>query len=130
MNILHLAAKKKFRFNSPVGALSVEQLFDLPLRAKGGLDLDGVAKLASKELKAVTEESFVDAPAAGKADLEAKLEIVKFVIADKQADAEEAKNREARAATKAKLLNALDHRETAELSKKSAAQLRKELAAL
>lgn len=49
--------RKKVRFESPRGQLSIEDVWDLPLR-KGMLTLDDMAKALSKELRD-NEESFV-----------------------------------------------------------------------
>ncbi len=85
--LFETAARKKFRFPSVKGVLTVEQLFDLPLTAANGFCLDAVAKEINSELKSVSEESFVAvASNPQKGVLEDKLEIVKHVIGVKQAE--------------------------------------------
>src|SRR5688500_16288374 len=92
------AARSKYRFPSIRGDLAVEQLFDLPLTAKGGFSLDAVARETNKRLKEQTEESFVDTRSNPlKAELSDKLEIAKAVIAIRQAEAEAARARAERA---------------------------------
>ena len=80
-NLFLQATREKFRFESPKGDLSVEQLWDLPLTSRTGFDLDTVAKAVNADLKASNEESFVNVnnnPAVSR--LQAKLEVVKAII--------------------------------------------------
>ena len=79
------AIRSKTRFPSPKCDLSLEQLWDLPLQARNGFDLDTVAKTINAELKGISEESFVDRGSnPRKGELEYKLELVKHVIATQQ----------------------------------------------
>lgn len=82
MNIFENAARKKLRFNSSVGMLTVEDLFDLPLTATGNRSsLDTVARAVHHELKEYSEVSFVEVkPNPKKENLELAMEIVKHVI--------------------------------------------------
>ena len=59
MNLFEIATRKKLRFPSLKGELSAEQLWDLPLSSRVGLDLDNIAKAVNKDLKAEEEDSFV-----------------------------------------------------------------------
>ncbi len=130
-NIFELAARHKFRFASLRGDLIAEQLFDLPLKAVSGFDLDEIAKAVNEELKGATETSFVET--ANDAQIErltAKLEVVKFVIADKQAELRKQKERAEKRAKRAKLVAALDARETSDLAGKTRDELLAELEAL
>lgn len=129
VNIFKLAATKKLRFPTPVGELTVEQLYDLPLQHATSVSLDGLAiatNMALKDLSGV--ESFVTGkvnPAVG--ELELRLEIVKDVIADKIALREAAERRKSNAQKRRKLLDALDARENADMAGKSREELLKEL---
>lgn len=111
-NILITAAKKKFRFRSPKGDLTLEDLFEI----KGLQDLDAVARAANAELKSLTEESFIAVANPKKGDAEAKLELVKFVIAERQAEAERARKAAATRLERSKLLDALEQREANDLA--------------
>lgn len=85
------ALRKKYRFPSCKGELTVEQLWDLPLKSTraNAPDLDGVAKEINRQLKEQTEESFVEIKSNPlKSELEDKLGIVKHVIHTKQAENE------------------------------------------
>lgn len=131
MNIFELAARKKFRFESSRGDLTAEQLWDLPLLAStrdAHFDLDTVARVVNADLKGVTEETFVAIkPDPRKPDLEAKLEIVKHVIASKIADAEAAKAARERDDKRRKLVDALASKEDQELAGMSKEDILKQL---
>lgn len=89
ISIFEAALRGKFRFPSPKGELTVENLFDLPLTSRTGLDLDSIAKAINAELKKSAEESFVEAVSPRNQELFLKLEIVKNIIKSKQDEAAE-----------------------------------------
>lgn len=101
MNLFELATRKKFRFESKAGLLSVEDLWDLPLDSRTKASLNEVAINISRELKAQTE-SFV---AIAKKDTtnEQKLEIVKYVIDVRLEEAKAIAEAQDRAAQRAKI---------------------------
>jgi phosphopantothenoylcysteine synthetase/decarboxylase len=104
-NLFELASRKKFRFASKKGELTVEQLWDLPLTASNQIDLENVARAANQELKDANEESFVATsrnPA--KVILEQKLELVKHIIVIRLAEQEKAKQKQANAAERKRLI--------------------------
>ena len=73
------AIRTKLRFQSPKGEISLEQLYELPLRGDFGLDTG--AKTVNKALKNVSEESFVEtASNPAQERLELALGIVRHVI--------------------------------------------------
>lgn len=90
LNIFELATRQKLRFDTPVhNALSVEQLWDLPLQSTRAnqSDLDGAGKVILKALREQTEESLITPASNGpKNELQLKLEIVKSIIGTKQAE--------------------------------------------
>lgn len=132
-NLFELAARKKFRFQTPVGDLTVEDLYDLPLISLRGnnLDLDKVARAVNEELKGVTTESFVQTrPDPRGAELEAKLEIVKTVIAYKQDEAERARARKAKADQRQLLNDAIAAAKNRDLAGAPVEELEARLAAL
>lgn len=130
-NIFEVSTRKAFRFTSNKGELSTEQLWSLPLSASNGCDLNNVAIAVNRDLKAVTEESFVSVVTnPGKADLETKLEIVKHIIATKQAENAARNEASANAAKREKLLNALANQEDAALTKMTPEEIKAEIAKL
>lgn len=89
-NLFEEASRKKLRFPTERGELSVEQLWDLPLTSDRGLSLDAIAIGINVQLKAVSEDSFVKPQSnPRKAQYEMMLEIIKHIIAVKQTEAAE-----------------------------------------
>lgn len=125
------AAIKTYRFPTPKGNVTVENLFQMPLTSKSGTSLNNTAIELDRALKAKGEQSFVatssdpEVPA-----LKDKLEIVKFVIAHKQAENAAALDSKARADRRQELLGALARKEQANLEGMSEDEIRKELAKL
>ena len=130
-NLHEYAARNKIRFASSKGEISVEHLWDVPLRSRDGFNLDAIAKAANKALKAASEESFVETrrtPANEK--LEAALEIVKRVISVKLAEEAAAKKSAENRAEKEKLLKILAEKQDGKLSELSEKELKKKIAEL
>lgn len=127
------ASRKAYRYSSKVGLLTTEQLWNLPLTsATGKANLNDVAVALSDEIDTLGAKSFVSTASTDprKADLNEQLDIVKFVIATKQAENAKEADRRARRDKREKLLNAVEAAENRELGSKSVAELRAELAAL
>lgn len=134
INIFEYATKNKLRFKSSRGELTVEQLWDVPLRSKNGddgFDLNMVAKSVNAELKEVSEESFVETTkTAHHARLEMALDVVKYVI-DAKLDAEtRAKKRSENKLEKEKLMSILAEKQTGKLSELTEKELQRRIAAL
>jgi hypothetical protein len=130
MNIFEQASIQKLRFASERGELTTEQLWDLPLTAKSNFDLNNVAKAVSRDLKNASEEDFVSAKTDAGAKDSLKLDIVKHIIAAKLAAQEALRNRAAKAVIRQKVLDALAHKQDAELAGLSQEELMKKLAEL
>lgn len=131
INLFEVATRNQFRFPSNKGELTVEQLWDLDLKSRNGFDLDSVAKQVNKELKAETEESFVNVtPNPKKKPLEQKLELVKYIIEVKMEEEKKAKERIARKEKREKLMAAIANKQDAALQTASLEELQRELASL
>lgn len=126
------AAQLRLRFPSAVGELTAEQLFQLPLKSASGCDLDTIARAVNSRLKEVTTESFVEdvKPNPHKARLELALDIVKDVIATKQAEAATLRAREERTRKRQKLNDLIAAKKDEALSASSVEELQRQLAAL
>lgn len=125
------ATRKKFRFPSDKGELTVEQLWELPLTSRNGFNLNSVAIAVNTELRSLTEESFVEVdPNPRRSQLRDMLEIVKYIIATKQAEVKAANDRVAKAALRENLREALAAKKTEQLSSMSVEELEAQLAAL
>lgn len=133
-DIYKFAAQNKLRFASNRGGsgLTIEQLFELPLKSPTGLDLDNVAKIVNTELKSMTEESFVEDASINprKVALEIGLAICKDVIATKQAENAAHRAKIDRAEKRRKILDAINAKDDAALTTATKEELEKQLAAL
>ena len=116
--------RRKIRFATPKGQLSIEDIWDLPLTG-GALSLDDVAKKLSKELRD-SEESFVNPTKKDKVS-ELKLNAVVYIINVKIDEREAAKEAVKKRARKAQILEILESKELEKLNDRSAKELRKEL---
>ena len=129
-NLFLIASRDKYRFESIRGALTVEQLWDLPLQSKSGFDLDNVAKAVNASLKASSEESFVnDATPTSTLDNN-KLEIVKHIIAVKKEENARRLAASARATERQRLMEILDAKNLDALKGMSVEDIQARLAAL
>lgn len=130
--IYKFAAKNILRFPSKKGELTVEQLFQLPLKSQSGFDLDSVARGINAQLKGVSEESFVEDTSADprRQMLLVALDIVKDVIADKQAENRAIVARTQRAIDRRKLDDLIAAKKDEKLGQVSLEDLEKQRAAL
>jgi hypothetical protein len=129
-NIFEYATRNKLRFASIRGELSVEQLWDVPLRSRDDFNLNAIAKGVSKVLKE-TEENFVETTKTVESTRrEAAMEIVKFVIDTKLAEETAVKTRAANKQEKEKLLAILADKQAGKLSELSEKELQRRIAAL
>lgn len=130
-NIFEYATRNKLRFASIRGELSVEQLWDIPLRSRDDFNLNTIAKTANKALKEISEESFVETTkTAAHTRCEAAMEAVKYIIDVKLAEEEAAKTRAEKKQEKEKLLGILAEKQAGKLSELSEKELQKRIAAL
>lgn len=130
-NIFEYATRNKLRFASARGDLTIEQLWDVPLRSGDGFNLNAVAKTASKAWKDLSEESFVEtAKTPEHTRRETVLEVVKYVIDAKLAEEAAAKKRAENKVEKEKLLAILAEKQDGKLSALSERELQRRIAAL
>jgi len=130
-NIFEYATRSKLRFTTARGELSIEQLWDAPLRSTDGFNLNEIAKVASKAFKSATEESFVETTkTAAHIRLEMALDVVKYIIEVKLDEESKAKKRAENRLEKEKLLGILAEKQDGKLSALSENELKKRIAAL
>lgn len=128
MNIFERAVRAKLRFETTRGALSTEQLLDMPLTARDGFSLDETAQAVAARLEAVQTKSFVKVtPNKVAAENELRLEILKHVIESKLADQKAAETRVANEERRRQLLDALAAKEGEELAGMDKKSILKEL---
>ncbi len=118
------ATRKKLRFATPSGTLSVEDLWDLPLT-----QLDKVAVSLNKQIKEAGEESFISQKKVP-ANVQLSFDIVKHVIAVKMKEADDKKVAAERKAKRDRLLEIIEKKQSEAELGKSVEELRKELAEL
>lgn len=132
-DIFQAALRGKFRFRSANGLLTTEQLFDLPLTSTiGKANLNDIAVGIADELDKTGTRSFVTSASTDPArtQLSLQLEVVKSVIATKEAENAAARERLAKRQERETLLDAIAAADARELGAKSGDELRKQLAAL
>ncbi len=130
-DIFEFATRNKLRFNSSRGPLSVEQLWDVPLRSNDGFNLNEVAKAANKILNSATEEDFVETGrTAHQTRLEVSLEVVKHVIDAKLEDEKAAKRHSEKRIEKERLLLILSEKQNGKMSDIFERELQRRIEAL
>lgn len=130
MNIFEKAVRNRYRFDSSVGLVTCEDLWDLPLQSKNKPNLDDIAISLSKTIRdADGVESFVSNKASSSAISRAKvkLEIVKHVIACKIEEKEALKQSENKRQLKAKVMEMIAKKKDESLESKSEEELMKML---
>lgn len=115
------ASRLKLRFDSKVGQLSVEDLWDLPLTSATKANLDAIAVDLNRQLKG-TEESFVSTGTKN-AVLELKFEIVKYIITTRVGENQAKLDERARAERKAQIATLIEQKKTEGLAALTVEQL-------
>lgn len=130
-NLFETASRNKIRFNSDRGELTVEQLWDLPLRSRNNFNLDEVAKGINKKLKEISEESFVEIKrSVANSDLNLSFDIVKYIIGVKKAEEDAAAESAKKKLLKAQLMELKEKKQTEKLMSMSEEDIDKQLASL
>ena len=126
MEMFAEATRHAFRYNSTKGALTTEQLWELPLT--GAFSLNAVATEVTNSIKSMGEDSFVEVtPNPDLALAKKKLEVLKYVR-DYKLEEKAAKQKAAeRAAKRAKLLEILNNKENEAMSAMSKEEIMREL---
>lgn len=117
------ASRLKLRFDTPRGRLTVEDIWDLPLKG-GDANLDDLAKTLYQESKTDTEMSFVDDPPEPNESLSLRFEIVKHVIGVRKEEMRVAEQAAANKQKKEQILEIIAEKENESLKRKSVTKLR------
>lgn len=129
MEIFKKASKKKLRFSTPRGVLSVENLWDLNLEEIKELVIKA-REAAKKSAGEITdaELSFLDAPAKAKAtDDDLRFEILKDIYLTKKSEAEKATKRAEAKEKNKKIIETIARKQDEALERKSIKELEKML---
>lgn len=123
-NIFETATKEKLRFPYK-GMISVEDLWDL-----SPSQLDAIYKALNAEKKTTEEDSLLGQRSKEEQTLLTKIEIVKYIFAAKQADAEARKQKAVNDEKKRRIMELIASKEDAALGEKSVDELKKMLSEL
>lgn len=131
MNIFEQATRAKIRFSTPVGMLSVEDLWDLPLTStRARANLDDVARLLDAELKSTASVSFVNDVSEVNAKTKLMFDVVIHVINTKIAEAKADKSAADVREKKQKIMAIIERKQEESLSAASIDDLQQMLASL
>lgn len=134
MNIFEQASMQKLRFESARGAISVEDLWDLPLTSSNPTtrpSLDAIAMNLYRQVKETGEiQSFVSDAVQIDATTQLGLDIVKHIIAHKKTAASKATDAKKRADLRQQLMEVLTRKKDQELETLSPAEIQAKIDAL
>jgi hypothetical protein len=131
LSMYEVALRKKIRFDSSKGQLSLEQVWDVPLRSRDEFNLDAMAKAANRTVKDCSEESFVNpVKTTAQAEAELRLDIIKHVIDTKIGEEAAAEKRAENAKKRERLLGALEKKQDSKIDDMTEAQIKRQLEAL
>ncbi len=125
MDLFEKATRKKLRFKTDQGNLTVEDIWDLKLEA-----LDTLAKALNSEVKESSEESFIAPQSSINDTLSLKFSVVKHIIKVKLDEKETAKLAKEKREKVQLLMDKIRAKEMEELDSKPLEELRKELESL
>lgn len=124
MDMFESAARGKYRFPFK-GQVTVEDLWDLSPK-----DLDSIFKTLNAQSKKANEESLLASKSATDVVLDTKIEIVRYIVGVKLAEAEREKVAKENREKKQRLAELIADKQDAELREKSVAELQAMMAAL
>ena len=123
-HLFELASREKYRFPFK-GQVSVEDLWDLSPK-----DLDAIFKSLNAQVKKESEESLLSPKEAVDVVLNAKIEIVKHIVAVKLSEAEKARQAKKRREEKQRIAELIADKQDEALREKSLAELQAMLNAM
>lgn len=124
-NLFITATKNRYRYTSPHGVITTEDLWHLNTR-----DLDVVYKKLKEELKQVDGEDSLLRDESNNAAIEwlnTKIEIVKYIVKEKLDAAKRAEEAKSNAAKRQRIMELIADKEDSALRDKTADELRKML---
>ncbi len=124
-NKFELATRSGYRYSTPRGLITTEDVYALPLQSNNGVSLDTLAKHLHNEIKKTEEESFVVKKTKTNATLETKFEIVKHIIKVKLEEREARELFIENKLKKEKILGVIAEKRDSNLKKRSIADLEK-----
>jgi hypothetical protein len=116
--MFEMAVRSKMRFSFK-GVLSVEDLWDLNVQ-----NLDTIYKSLNAQVKQAQEESLLTEKTKEDKELEVKIEIVKYIVSVKKAEAQAKLEEKQKREKKQQILELLAMKENQELQNKSPEELK------
>lgn len=131
-NLFIIASRKAYRFKTGAGQLSVEQLWELPIKSNHGISLSSIAEKLYSQIKPTAELAWLGTTTddAEQEDLKNKLEIVRFIVETRRAEALAQQELESRKQLLAKLRAEQARRKEESLTGQSDEELAKLIAEL
>ena len=120
-NLFEIASRKRYRFNYK-GVMTVEDLWNLRVE-----DLDAIFKALNRQKKTADEESLLAVRSVEDQDLANKIELVKYIVSVKLAEAEQRKTAAANREQRDKILAIMAKKQDAKLENMDLAELEAEL---
>ena len=127
MNMFEQATRKRIRFNTGIGILSVEDVWQLPLTNAKGTNLDSLAVQLQEELAAKSKTSFVNKAETKDEEAQLRFDIVVHIINVKLAERDEAAKITERREQRQRIMALIEQRENEAFNQKSLDELRAEL---
>jgi hypothetical protein len=122
MSMFEKATRQKLRFQTSVGFIGVEDLWDLPLTK-----LNSLAKNLNRELKTAEEEDFLQEKSSEDVETKLKFDIVLHILSTKKDEKKARETSIARKAEREKILGILAKKQDDALENMSEDDLRKKL---
>lgn len=123
-NLFEIATRNRYRFNYK-GVMTVEDLWSLGVK-----DLDAIFKTLNRQKKADDEDSLLATKSAADTELANKIELVKYIVSVKLAEAEDRKNAAKKKEQRDKILAIMAKKQDAKLENMDVSELEAELAKL
>jgi len=127
MEIFQKASKEKLRFTVPMGTVTTEDLWDLPLTSVKHISLDSIAISLHEEIENTSKKSFVNTKSTVDAELALKFDIVKSVIETKIAENTAKAEATERKEKKSRLLSLLANKQDEADKELSVEELQKQI---
>lgn len=124
MSIFEKASRLKLRFETSKGALTAEDLWDLPLQATNKPNLDDLARELYTQVKGSDAISFVNKTAKPSEALQLRFDLVKHVIDTRLTENAAKEEAELNKQRKARILALIEEKENNQLGERSLEELR------
>ena len=122
-NIFEQITRKGLTFSTVKGNISVQELWQLPLKGRNGFDLDTVSRDLLSKVKASSEESLVETVNNVDSDDELRLEVLKVVVNTLKTEQEARVNAEQARSHNEKIDQLIARKQEQELEGKSVEEL-------